>query len=111
MIELILFKLLLDEAESVISHDDESDDDESEEEMLIFDVKGPENYDKCKNGILYTKINCIIYIFHVLILESDGSNDSGTSSYDSENKNNSKSGLSNIPFIETIKVRHYIILK
>lgn len=39
----------LEEAESIISPDDESDD-ESEEEMLIFDIKVP-NDDKAKNGI------------------------------------------------------------
>lgn len=72
-----------DEAESVISPDDESDD-ESEEEMLIFDMKRP-NDNKSKH-------------------ESDGSNDSGTSSFGCENKNNPKSRLLNIPFIETIKI-------
>jgi len=72
-----------DEAESIISPDDESDN-ESEEEMLIFDMKRP-NDDKSKN-------------------ESDGSNDSGTSSFGCENKNNPKSRYSNIPFIETIKI-------
>lgn len=73
-----------DEAESVISPDEESDNNESEEEMLIFDVKGP-NDDKSKS-------------------ESDGSNDSGTSSFGSENKSNQKLPFSNIPFIESIKV-------
>ncbi|VVC45615.1 Hypothetical protein CINCED_3A001046 [Cinara cedri] len=73
-----------DEAESVIiSPDDESDDDGSEEEMLIFDIKGP-NDNKSKD-------------------ESDGSNDSGTSSFGSENKR-PKSRLSNIPFVETIMI-------
>ncbi|XP_015380477.1 PREDICTED: uncharacterized protein LOC107174153 [Diuraphis noxia] len=74
-----------DEAESVISPDDECDEsDESEEEMLIYDMKRPNN-DKSKN-------------------ESDGSNDSGTSSYGCENKNNPKSPLLNLPFIEAIKI-------
>lgn len=41
---------MIDEIESVISPDDESDNDESEEEMLIYDMKGP-NDDKSKNGM------------------------------------------------------------
>ncbi|XP_050424981.1 nonsense-mediated mRNA decay factor SMG5 [Adelges cooleyi] len=72
-----------DEAESVISPDDESD--ESEEEILVFDMKGP-NDDKSKN-------------------ESDGSNDSGTSSFNSDKKkNNPKMNLINLPFPEAINL-------
>ncbi|XP_050521123.1 nonsense-mediated mRNA decay factor SMG5 isoform X2 [Daktulosphaira vitifoliae] len=77
-----------DEAESVISPDDDSDEDESEEEMLIFDIKSPNN-DKNKN-------------------ESDGSNDSGTSSFDSENKKN-KIQVTNLPYAETIHILLYWI--
>jgi len=44
-----LYVCYIDEAESIISPDDESDD-ESEEEMLIFDMKRP-NDDKSKNGL------------------------------------------------------------
>lgn len=36
--------------ESVISPEEDTDGDESEEEMLIFDMKGP-NDDKSKSGM------------------------------------------------------------
>lgn len=53
-----------------------------------------------KNICCYYLNKCVVNC----ITESDGSNDSGTSSFGCENKNNPKSPLSNIPFIETIKV-------
>jgi len=48
------------------------------------------------------------YIFFFIV--SDGSNDSGTSSFGSENKNNKKIPLSNIPFIEAIKVKQLFFI-
>lgn len=81
--------------------------------MLIFDIRGP-NDDKSKNGMSWKYfILPYIYIFNYISkfkTESDGSNDSGTSSFGSENKKNSKSHLSNIPFIETIKVKQFFFL-
>lgn len=56
---------------------------------------------KKKSSLLF------ICVFN-LITESDGSNDSGTSSFGSDNKNNPKSRLSSIPFIEAIKVLNNI---
>lgn len=52
-----------------------------------------------------------VYVYECIshfLTESDGSNDSGTSSCGSENKNNPKLRLFNIPFIETIKVQKNI---
>lgn len=77
--------------------------------MLIFDMKGP-NEDKSKNGMYLLKtfidfICLVFYTFYLFISESDGSNDSGTSSFGSDNKNNPESCLLNIPFIEVIKVK------
>lgn len=57
-----------------------------------------------QNTYIYTSTNIYECISN-FITESDGSNDSGTSSCGSENKNDPKLLLLNIPFIETIKVQ------
>jgi len=65
--------------------------------------------DSVKEALLYyTILHYIYYLYKYIsnfITESDGSNDSGTSSFGSENKNNQKLPLSKIPFIESIKVK------
>jgi len=72
----------------------------------LYDIKNPKD-DKSKNGthLKHLLLIPIQQIYILFIIESDGSNDSGTSSFGSENKNNPKSYLSNIPYIETLKVK------
>lgn len=59
----------------------------------------------CTNWKLALTLYLVSYTSYLIVTESDGSNDSGTSSFGSDNKNNPESRLLNIPFIEVIKVK------